>query len=322
VRGAAGCRASYTTAGGGSDATTSSWSSESIRSSGGPRQSAARVQTGPTTGTPAPLRQRQSSRTRHAPPMPPSRGGQSAATPAAHPEPAVTICPSCPPIRATGVRGPLPGSLCHARVMSDELPAWDALYREIGRVAQAHVQLDMSVRNVFVKLAMPSLAVYLVNDSASTAAVVDSCRTMLRRVEGTEQLLSAGLLALESAKQAGEERNRVVHDMWLPDFDGDVAQPERWSVQRSAKGAFGMRHAGMRDLESVKRARSKIDRANTRVTALLWALDGVLPFFLGSGIEGPMPLEDWIAVMEDRFDALENGGFRPHTHNWPQGSPG
>lgn len=197
--------------------------------------------------------------------------------------------------------------------MTDELPPWDALHLEIGRVAQVHVRLDASLRSVYVQLASPSLAIYLVNDMTSTSALVNACRTMLRNADIPEVVRQAGLSALDSAALANTERNRVVHDRWLPDFTGDVARPDRWNISRNSRGSFGATAVGMRDLQSVVDARVQIIRSEIRISTLHWALSSTLPFFRNSGMPESWPIEHQIAVMEDHFDIDENGGFRPHV---------
>jgi hypothetical protein len=195
--------------------------------------------------------------------------------------------------------------------MTDELEPWDALHREIGRVAQLHVRLDLTLRRVFVMLAAPGAAMYLVNDSTSTNAVANACGTMLKHADIPEGVRDAGLKALAAAKSAGNDRNRVVHDMWLPDFEGDLSKPNRWSVTDPAKSGMGKGAESVRDLSSVHSARERIFRAVVRAETLSWALWDALPFYRDSGMPASMSMEEQIAIMEDRFDLTANGGYRP-----------
>lgn len=195
-----------------------------------------------------------------------------------------------------------------------DLPSSEALYLEIGRVAQLHVRLDSSLRQIFVQLATPSLAVYLVNDNPSTTVVVEACKTMLKHADVPDEVREAGLLALESAKEASRERNRVVHDMWLPDTEvgGDLENPLQWTVLRAARRSSGYIDGGRRDLESINSAHTQVLRSLNRLGSMRFALDATLPFYKSLGFpKQGWPLEYEIDVMADRFEMTEEGGVRP-----------
>jgi hypothetical protein len=191
----------------------------------------------------------------------------------------------------------------------------DALHMEIGRIAHHHVLLDAALRGVYVALATPSAAVYLVNDTWSTAALVRACKTMIERSPAPPQVVEAGVSALEAADKANTERNRVVHDMWLPDVEGTMpTTPVRWNLTKIERGSFGRKMDGVHDLRSLNDARFQIFRAHIRVSALQWALCESLPSWQGSGIESG-PRIDWVAVMEGRFVLDEDGSFRIDDHD-------
>lgn len=184
--------------------------------------------------------------------------------------------------------------------MVDDVDPQNLLQMEIGRIAQHHVHLDSTLRRVFVLLAAPSPAMFLANDNFSTASVIRSCKTMLANAQVPDQVIQAGLVALHAAKCANEARNRVVHDLWLPDpFNHEAPASSRWDLAKIARGAFGMKDDGTHDLESVRASRREVLRAHYMVFGLVWALNGTLPALRGPGLNAsPM---DWIAVMEGRL---------------------
>ncbi len=197
--------------------------------------------------------------------------------------------------------------------MVEDANPLDLLQMEIGRVAQIHVQLDHALRQVFVSLATPSPAIYLVNDRSSTESLVQACKTMLANAEVPGEVSQAGISALQAASAANVERNRVVHDMWIPEYEEPDGRSVRWHLSKIARGAFGFKSDGIHDLQSLKAARLQVFRAFSRVSALQWALHGTLPFYRGAGTD-VAPLSDWIAMMEDRFVLDEDGGFRIDDH--------
>lgn len=207
--------------------------------------------------------------------------------------------------------------------MSDQkLTPDEELYLEIGRVAQLHVRLDSRVRGIFVDLASPSLARFLANESSSTVTVAHGCKTMLKHADVPDRVREAGMQALNSVKVASEQRNRVVHDMWLPDLESvdDLSDPKRWSVARITRGGYGHALDGTRDLDSVTNAyRSVLDSLN-RVGALSSALWQTLPLMRDLYIsdEASWSLDDEIAVMTGNYDATPEGGAWPRTRPRPR----
>ena len=201
----------------------------------------------------------------------------------------------------------------------DELCLW------IGRVARAHVQLDMALRSVHQTLATPGLGVHLTNRITSTSILVDDCRSMLASALLDTRVQQAAEATLQAAKDANVVRNRVVHDMWLRDVALDDDEPPQWMVHRNVKGQLHPVEADApRDVTFVAQATEQLARAGLRARAITWALWEVLPYFQGA--MGPVPdgvghdedsrgeLASWVAVMENRFSLHSDGSFNP----WPE----
>src|SRR5215218_1994571 len=111
---------------------------------------------------------------------------------------------------------PLSGDVSAALPYRAGMTPNDELCLRIGRVARAHVDIDVALRRMYVTLATPGNAVFLANNNLSTNRLVDDCRSMLANaaVDGSFRELAKGVF--EAVKAANKDRNRVVHDMWLP----------------------------------------------------------------------------------------------------------
>ena len=99
------------------------------------------------------------------------------------------------------------------------LEASDQLSLSIGRVCREDVFLEQSCRQLFLALVGAGLGLYL--RPASIEQLIDGCRLMLSNSGVSDRWQTAGDDALIAAKAAHKERNRVVHDMWLPAEQGD-----------------------------------------------------------------------------------------------------
>lgn len=189
----------------------------------------------------------------------------------------------------------------------------DALALQIGRVARAHVVLDNALRSLFRTLALPSPAMYLADGIPSTNRLVADCRTMLSKTSIDGHLLHAGLAALSAAKVVNEERNRVVHDMWLPELRLDSDAAPRWEVLRLQKlHSESALDPVSRDLDSVKSVLTALKRVALRIFGLDSAIWMTLPHLTDEAGDssGVMPLSTWVALAADEFDLLEGGAFR------------
>jgi hypothetical protein len=188
----------------------------------------------------------------------------------------------------------------------------DRLALAIGRVAQAHVQLDFALRQVHQTLMSPGLGMFLSGGVLSVARLIEDIQIMLAKADLDPEILVAAKSALAAARDANEVRNRVVHDMWLPHpelqpVDGQV----RWLTSRPQRGHLNSVSAAgsTRDLSYVADALAAQRRAQLRVLGIHWTLWEVLPFFRGSRGDAPSNLSNWIALMTDQFDLQDDGGF-------------
>jgi hypothetical protein len=190
----------------------------------------------------------------------------------------------------------------------DDAAAEDALCLQIGRVARAHVALDNALRRTHQTLLSPSLGVYPTNRITSTEALITDCRLMLPKADIPEGIAEGGDQVLTVASRANAARNRVVHDMWLrePAAEGDPT----WRAMRVTKGKLNPDVGETpRDLTFIAQVVGQVERAALRVSGLTWALWELLPFY--KDLRGPeSDVARWVAVMENRFELLEGGGFR------------
>lgn len=172
------------------------------------------------------------------------------------------------------------------------------------------------LRRAHQALVAPSLAQYLSGGITSTSRLIEDCVLMLDRAGLDTEVLAAAKEALQAAVRANSDRNRVVHDMWMREQGGeeDANTPPTWRVYRVSRGALGpISSDPPRDLVFVEHALTQLERAHVRVFALYWALHMVLPFYQGSGEWRPGQLDEWVRVMQDRFDLHADGGFKPHS---------
>lgn len=172
----------------------------------------------------------------------------------------------------------------------------------------------------------PGLGVYLTGAISSTHRLIQDCREMLKHAGLAPELHEATGAALMAAAAANEERNRVVHDMWMRvDFGSPRSEAEpTWLSFRSVKGALGAVPTP-RDVTYVDDVLDRLQRAQARIFALRSALWEVLPFFKGSALatgfsdlgkrEGR--LDQWILIMSDSFDLTPDGGIRAHSATEP-----
>lgn len=189
-----------------------------------------------------------------------------------------------------------------------EIEIENALSLGIGRVARSHVRLDHALRNVHSSLTAPGLAIYL-QASLSTDRLVEDCKVMIKaaRFDNTE-IVDASMLALDAAKESNKVRNRVVHDMWMRTPDHPPETPQ-WHTYRVQRGQLGMQSDHARDIGYIESALDQLQRANTRIFALGWAVREVLPFYAG-GLRRPQDLPEWIAIMRDQFIHTPDGGIK------------
>jgi hypothetical protein len=193
-------------------------------------------------------------------------------------------------------------------VLSDD----DALSLWVGRVARAHTHLEYGVDNVHRFLSRQ------VGDVPASKAVkgldqlIGECRRLLRRSGADREVLTSGDIALLAARDATGMRNRVLHDMWLPDDLRDDWEPPRWNAfRRSGDLQLSYNSASVHDLDMVIDTHTLLARTRLRVSGLFMALHATWPT-AGSRARGVGPGESmprYIALMTDRFTLEANGDF-------------
>jgi hypothetical protein len=207
----------------------------------------------------------------------------------------------------------------------------DRILHGIGRVAQAHVDLDRALRELLNTLHMPDrilrgMAEVLPPPVRWAAAsvptghsgpgwnfkkLVEACKAKLATMLTDETFRDAGLAALTDTLNANELRDRVVHDMWVerPAAEGTDAQVERW--QRIPKTSGFQIYPT--DLDYIEKAQTKLRRSTVRVMELNWYVSTLMT---------PPPPPEWppeatadpndlLAVIQGSFTLEPDGGYRP-----------
>ena len=157
----------------------------------------------------------------------------------------------------------------HEPILNDD----DALSLWVGRVARVHALLEYDVDNVHRLLAQHA------GDPPDRKSVpgfdqlVGECRRLLRRSGLDRDILTSGDAALLAAKEATGFRNRVVHDMWLPDPLREDWEPPRWNAfRRSGDLLESYRSASSHDLAMVIHTQVLLMRTRLRVSGLFMTL--------------------------------------------------
>jgi hypothetical protein len=187
----------------------------------------------------------------------------------------------------------------------------DALSLWVGRVAREHAHLEYGVDNVhrFLSRQVGSVASKSVK---GLDQLVSECRRLLQRTDADQEILTSGDAALLAAREATGMRNRVVHDMWLPDPLRDDQEPPRWNTfRRTGDLQMSYASASVKDLAMVVEAHTLLARTRMRVSGLFMALHATWPKG-GAGAQG-RPAGDsmprYVALMTDRFILHANGDF-------------
>jgi hypothetical protein len=180
----------------------------------------------------------------------------------------------------------------------DKLSLW------VGRVAREHALLEYALSNVHRLLDVS-------DDEApsSVGGLILECRKLLKRSDLSTEIVQAGCEALTAASAATAIRNRIVHDMWLPDPLHSESEAARWNAfRRSAERTVSYIGGTVKDLETVVEAYTNLARSRSRVSGLFMALHEVMR----SSVVDERPkttseLPRYIAMMEDRFTVDANG---------------
>lgn len=149
-----------------------------------------------------------------------------------------------------------------------ELTDDDALSLWVGRVARTHAMLEYHVDNVHRLLARRVDQVPSRKSVKGFDQLVRECRKLLQRSGAGPEIVSSGEAALLAAKEATNLRNRVVHDMWLPDPVSSDWEPPRWNTfHRSNDLQESYNTATSQDLTTVVDTHTLLTRTRVRVPA-------------------------------------------------------
>lgn len=191
----------------------------------------------------------------------------------------------------------------------------DALSLWVGRVARTHALLEYDVHNVYRSLVRRVGHPTDSNTRKGFDQVLSECRKRLKESDADREVQRAGDVALSAAKDATALRNRVVHDMWLPDPLRDDSEPPRWNTFRrlgDLQGSYASPTS--RGLTAVVDTHTLLTRTRIRVSGLFMALHALWPPDQYSGQESPVgnSVERYISLMTDRFTLHANGDFDTH----------
>jgi hypothetical protein len=203
----------------------------------------------------------------------------------------------------SGMQSPDPAS---ALSDDDQLSLW------VGRVARIHALLEYNLSNVHGALSPPDRSSVPRTVPANVDLLVRECKRLLQTAELSGEVIEAGAQALAAAKAANALRNRIVHDIWLPDSRSEQEQAPSWITFRRSRGRIEPYASSTpRDLDTVISAHTTLVRCRLRVSGLFMALHEILPWLASArslrstGTELPR----YVALMRDHFTLEANGDF-------------
>jgi hypothetical protein len=187
----------------------------------------------------------------------------------------------------------------------------DALSLWVGRVARAHAHLEYSVYNVHRLLTRRVDRRSHRESVKGFDQLARECSELLRESDADRKIVAAGHSALLAARQATGERNRVVHDMWLPTAPLEDSGPARWNtLRRSSDVGQSYSAASSQDLTRIVDTHTLLVRTQLRVSGLFMALYGTWPTetsWVEEGTHGDAAMARYVGLMTDRFTLHANG---------------
>lgn len=195
-----------------------------------------------------------------------------------------------------------------ARRALSQLPLRDQLLHGIGRVAQAQVQVEMALRQLYHWMTLPGPAGYLAASRKGIRPLAEDCRVLVEKSVLSDDVKAAGEEALKDAMKADELRHRVVHDWWVQLMDADDPSAAPFRRLRAAKEALAY-HAEPSDLDFVNNAEEQLLRTLVRINSLTFAASQ--PVFRGASLPGGPTLEQLLADIRGEFTLLPGGGWQP-----------
>lgn len=193
----------------------------------------------------------------------------------------------------------------HPAGLSDD----DVLSLWVGRVARTHALLEYDVDNVRRLLARRRGEVRQATPVKGFDQLVRECSQRLRESPVDPRIVATGEVALSAARHVTAERNRVVHDMWLPAEPAEGSGPPRWNTfRRSGDPSDSYNSADPQDLDGTVDVHDVLVRTRVRISGLFMALHTIWP---ADSPEPQRPVGDsttrYIEMMMDRFTLQANG---------------
>jgi hypothetical protein len=182
----------------------------------------------------------------------------------------------------------------------------DALSLWVGRVARTHAGLEYNVSNVHRLLLHHAGLTPNRKSVKGFDQLVRECRELLQQSVAGDEILTSGDTALLAAKRVTSNRNRVVHDMWLPDPQREDWEPPRWiALRRLGDPLENYASASSYDLAVIVETQALLARTRLRVSGLFMALHAT--WRLDRDRDDLENLARYIALMMDRFTLHPNG---------------
>jgi hypothetical protein len=128
---------------------------------------------------------------------------------------------------------------------------------------------------------------FLTRHSLSTTQLIEDCRSMLdgtaNMVDSLDpEILELGRQILDDASSANSDRNRFVHDVWFPSQEETTKEWRRLRVAK--KGLANAHTATPASTVEVHKLVQHLDRTMTRIGAMNFAFQCVLPFYQGQAL--------------------------------------
>lgn len=186
----------------------------------------------------------------------------------------------------------------------------DALSIWVGRVARTHALLEYGVDNVHRVLLRRAGRQANGKSVKGFDQLVTECIDLLRSSDGDQEILTAGNFALRAAKEATGLRNRIVHDMWLPDPQVGESKQTRWNTfRRSGDLLESYNSATSQDLNVVIDTHEILERTRIRVSGLFMALHETGPERRSGIVPSPdeNAMASYVALMTGHFVLHPNG---------------
>jgi hypothetical protein len=188
-----------------------------------------------------------------------------------------------------------------------DLALHDQLLHGIGRVAQAQVQVELVLRQLYTELALPSAAAHLAATRNSIDQLAQDCRVMLVNSGLADDIKRAGDDALRAGIEADKLRHKVVHEWWVQTMDAGDPNAAPFQRMRAARKAIGY-SSEPGDMGFVNDAEEALRRAYIRIDALAYAVRNLL--FDGAQLPGSPYDAELLPSIRGEFTLLPDGGWQ------------